>query len=282
MTLHPSSPSPDKTIVAFDRNAQFDERYFVGLDLGQSHDSSAVCVVRRLDDGPRPIFQCGHVERVKLGTPYPNIVSRVLQQLRRPPLAGKSELVIDFTGVGRPVIDLFVGRGVTPVGVTITGGDVVTNDGPVWRVSKLILISRVQALLHSGQLKIHKSLPDAPALVTELQDFRCEVTDNGHWTFNARSGKHDDLILAMAIALWRAYGGDGQGTGLLEYYRRELNGSGSMVSSEPEPHSVRMKAPPGVSTLYTINGRRVTIGTDGIVELTEREAAPLKLTAGWQ
>src|SRR5262249_44708923 len=66
------------------------------------------------------------------------------------------------------------------------------------------------------------------------------------------------------------------------YTLPELNGSGSMVSCEPKPHSVRMKAPPGVSTLYTIDGRRVTIGTDGIVELTEREAAPLKLTAGWQ
>src|SRR5262249_7994748 len=135
MTLHPSSPSPDKTIVAFDRNAQFDERYFVGLALGQSHVASAVCVVRRLDDGPRPIFQCGHVERVKLGTPYPAIVSHVMQQLRRPPLAGKSELVIDYTGVGRPVFDLFVGRGITPVGVTITGAHPVTNDGPLCPVS---------------------------------------------------------------------------------------------------------------------------------------------------
>src|SRR5262249_24137178 len=152
----------------------------------------------------------------------------------------------------------------------------ITHDGPCWRVPKLILVSRVQSLLHSGQLRIHKALPDAPALVAELQDFRCEVSDSGHWTFNARSGKHDDLVLALAIALWRRYGGDGQGTGLLEYYKRQLNGGyGSTASSEPEPYVVRMRAPPGVSNLQT-TGRTVNVGPDGVVELTEAEAAPLE------
>jgi hypothetical protein len=281
MTLHHSSPSPEKVTTAFDCNAVFDERYVVGVDLGQSHDPTAVCVVRRLDDGPRPVFQVGHLERLPLHTPYPVIVSHVMRQLVRKPLAGKSELVIDFTGVGRPVFDLFVGRGITPVGVTITGGDAVTNDGPVWRVPKLILVSRVQALLHSGQLKIHKVLPDAAALVAELQEFRAEVTANGRWTFNARTGKHDDLVLALAIALWRSYGGDGQGTGLLEYYRRQINGGSSTVSSESESLTVRMKAPPSISHLSTITSRQVPVGPDGIVELTEAEAAPFKGVAGW-
>jgi hypothetical protein len=43
--------------------------------------------------------------------------------------------------------------------------------------------------------------------VAELRDFRAEVTDSGYWRFGARAGKHDDLVLAVAIALWRAYGG---------------------------------------------------------------------------
>jgi hypothetical protein len=283
MTFHPSLPLRDsKVIAAFDRNAQFDERYVIGVDLGQSHDPTAICVVRRLDDGPKPIFQVGHLERLRLNTPYPTIVNHVLRQLSRPPLAGKSELVIDYTGVGRPVFDLFCGRGVSPIGVTITGGDGVTNGGPVWRVAKLILISRVQALLHSGQLKIHKALPDAPALVAELQDFRAEVTDLGNWKFGARSGKHDDLVLALAIACWRAYAGDGQGLGLLEYTRQRANdGGGWSTSAAPEPVSVRMKAPQGISQYQTKDGRAVNIGSDGLVMLTEAEAVPLKGVAGW-
>ncbi len=109
----------------------------------------------------------------------------------------------------------------------------------------------------------------------------CVCTDSGHWTFNARSGKHDDLVLALAIALWRAYGGDGQRTGLLEYYRRQVNGGGGFMASEPEqPRSVRMKAPPGISNLQTVR-RTVNVDPDGVVELTEAEAAPLKGVAGW-
>ncbi len=282
MTFHPSSPRDSNVLSAFDRNAQFDERYVVGVDLGQSQDPTAICVVRRLDDGPRPIFQVGHLERLPLNTPYPIIVNRVLSQLSRLPLAGKCELVIDFTGVGRPVFDMFVGYGVSPIGVTITGGDAVTSDGPVWRVAKLVLISRVQALLHNGQLKIHKALPDAPALVAELQDFRAEVTDTGHWKFGARSGKHDDLVLALAIALWRAYGGDGQRTGLLEYMRQLANGGGRRTASTmPEQPRVRMKVPPGIGGHITITGRSLVADDNGVVELTEEEAAPLKADAGW-
>jgi hypothetical protein len=69
----------------------------------------------------------------------------------------------------------------------------------------MILVTTVQALLHDGRLLIQKDLPDAPALRAELEDFRATVTDSGRWTFGARSGQHDDLVLALALAVWRAY-----------------------------------------------------------------------------
>ena len=67
-----------------------------------------------------------------------------------------------------------------------------------------MLVSTVQALLHDGRLQIQKDLPEAPVLKMELEDFRASVTDSGRWTFGARSGAHDDLVLALALALWRA------------------------------------------------------------------------------
>jgi hypothetical protein len=60
------------------------------------------------------------------------------------------------------------------------------------------------AAAHEGRLKILRELAEAETLVRELQDFRIEFTAAGHLTFNARSGKHDDLVLALAIAVWRA------------------------------------------------------------------------------
>jgi hypothetical protein len=166
---------------------------------------------------PPPIFQVGHLERLPLGTPYPAIVAHVGRLLTK--LSGHPELVIDFTGVGRPVFEMFVYSGIYPTGVVITGGMTETQDGPTCSVPKLNLVSRLQALLHEGRLKILRELDEAETLVRELQDFRMEFTAAGHLTFNARSGKHDDLVLALAIAVWRANGDGMASYGIFEYHR---------------------------------------------------------------
>ena len=66
------------------------------------------------------IFQCGHLERLPLGTPYPLIVAHVGRLLGKFP-AG-TEIAIDLTGVGKPVFDMFKYSGISPVGVMITAG----------------------------------------------------------------------------------------------------------------------------------------------------------------
>src|SRR5437899_3427914 len=172
---------------------------------------------------PPPIFQVGHLERLPLGPTYPAIVAHVSRLLTK--LPGHPELVIDFTGVGRPVFDMFVYSGISPIGVLISGGTAETRDGPTCSVPKLTLVSRLQALLHEGRLKILRELAEAETLVRELQDFRVEFTAAGHLTFNARCGKHDDLVLALAIAVWRAYGGGMASYGVWELTRRRAMGS---------------------------------------------------------
>ena len=163
------------------------------------------------------IFQCGHLERLPLGTPYPSIVAQVGRLL--PKFPAGTEIAIDLTGVGKPVFDMFKYSGISPLGVMITAGTAETRDGAVCSVPKLTLVSRLQALLHEGRLKIQRELPEAETLVRELQDFRTEFTPAGHLTFNARSGKHDDLVLALAIAIWRAHGGGMASHAIFECYR---------------------------------------------------------------
>jgi hypothetical protein len=172
---------------------------------------------------PAPIFQVGHLERLPLGTPYPAIVAHVGRLLTK--LPGHPELVIDFTGVGRPVFDMFVYSGIYPIGVVITGGMTETRDGRTCFVPKLDLVSRLQALLYEARLKIQPELDEAETLVRQLQDFRMEFTAAGHLTFNARSGKHDDLVLAVAVAVWRAYGGGKADFASYELMRRDALGS---------------------------------------------------------
>jgi hypothetical protein len=174
------------------------------------------------------IFRCGHLERIPLGTSYIGIVQHVARLLHRLP-AG-TELAIDYTGVGRPVADLFFTTGLSPTLVLITGGTAETYDGGVIAVPKLALVSRLQALLHEGRLKIHKDLAEASTLVRELQDFRVEFTAAGSLTFSARNGKHDDLVLALAIATWRAHG-SGPSDGFFQLVRQQA----AALRGEAEP-----------------------------------------------
>jgi hypothetical protein len=279
-----SSDSDSTVLAAFDLNAQFDERYKIGVDLGQSNDSTAIAVVRKIERYPeKPVFQVGHLSRVALGTPYPAIVVHVMDLLSRPRFRGKAELVIDMTGVGRPVFDMFQGYGVTPIGVLITGGDSQTRDGSIYRVPKIALVSRLQALLHDQRLHIHSEIPDAIALVSELQNFRAEYSETGYIRFNARSGKHDDLVLAVAIALWRAHGdGDASFGNWMSYMRRE-NGIAVANAARFKPVLVKLRCPQSniATHLTTITGRNVAIADNGMVELSAEEAAPL-VAAGWQ
>jgi hypothetical protein len=70
-------------------------------------------------------------------------------------------------------------------------------------VPKRDLIAAPQVLLQSRALKIAAELPEAETLVAELQNFRYEITRSGNDTYAAwREGDHDDLVLAVALAVW--------------------------------------------------------------------------------
>ena len=59
-------------------------------------------------------------------------------------------------------------------------------------------------------------------LIRELQDFRVEFSPAGQLTFTARSGRHDNLVLALAIAVWLAAGGGSPDRGFSEATRRRV------------------------------------------------------------
>jgi hypothetical protein len=91
-----------------------------------------------------------------------------------------------------------------PIRITITGGgdEATAHGGDRFHVSKTTLISTIDALLHTGVLRFAASLSDAGAMRDELKDFRRKLSDAGRATYAARSGTHDDLVLAVAVACW--------------------------------------------------------------------------------
>jgi hypothetical protein len=185
--------------------------YYTGLDLGQSQDYTAFAVLEKswvrdsLSSEPRNHYAVRHLERFPLGTAYTQVCARLARLFQSPPLTG-SKLAIDQTGVGRPVVDMLrrsdLEAQIRPI--TITGGHKATfanQDG--WLVPKKELVSTLQVLLQSRRIKVAPSLPEARTLIEELSNFRVKITLACNETFGAwREGAHDDLVLAVAIAVW--------------------------------------------------------------------------------
>jgi hypothetical protein len=205
MILSPYSPPP--------------AGHFVGLDLGQARDPSAIVVMKytEIPLGRSPVtfepiveqrYSFRHLERLPLGLDYPSQVEHVRTLVQRPELAQSvTSLIVDATGVGRPVVDL-LRRAALPcrlVPVIITGGDKETCESGMWHVPKRDLISGLALLFQRGEIEICGHLPESETLAAELSAMRVKISLGGHDTYGAwREGEHDDLVLAAALACWRA------------------------------------------------------------------------------
>jgi hypothetical protein len=184
--------------------------FVLGLDLGQSSDFTAltVCELTHAPD-PGSGRKLGHhavrfLRRWPQKTAYTAIVRDLEKLLELGPLQ-RGRLVVDGTGVGAAVVEMFreAKLGAALTSVLITAGHQVTRaeDG-VWHVAKKELVSTLQTLLQTGRLKI-ANLPERPLLLKEMQLFRVKVTAAAHETFEAwRDRDHDDMVLATALACW--------------------------------------------------------------------------------
>lgn len=194
-------------------------RFVVGVDLGQQSDPTAIVAVEAIGTRlwPDPVmrrqFHVRMIEQPELGTPYKAIVDRLVTIMRAkdlcPPGYAPPCLVVDQTGVGRPVVDYLRSAGLDPVGISISGGQTVNRPEPSrypqdLTVPKADLVAVVQMALGNELLKVAK-LPLAATLKAELKNFKLKYSKAGNEQYEAwRSGDHDDIVLALAIALWTA------------------------------------------------------------------------------
>jgi hypothetical protein len=184
-----------------------DPIYYVGLDLGEVSDHSAIAVLERpaFDEAPAdPVYALRHLERLPLGTGYPEVVAEVGALMTH--LPPRTALIADATGVGRGVIHLLRDADLHPIPVVVHGGQQSTVDDKGYRrIPKREMVTAAQLLLQQGRLKFAAELPLVPVLREELQNFKIKVTEAGNDTYGEwRSGKHDDLVFALALACWYA------------------------------------------------------------------------------
>ncbi len=182
--------------------------YFLGLDLGQRMDRSALALVRPTEiagevDWARftrerlKRWDVEYIARLRAGATYASVVATVQEMTRRPELKGRCTVVTDATGVGMPVVEMLraadLGGMVLPV--IITGGATPHRSRGVWYVPRRDLMVNLRGMLERGEVRIAGRCPEGGQLREELANVR--------WDGKGSRG-HDDLAFALALACWRA------------------------------------------------------------------------------
>lgn len=152
--------------------------YVVGVDWARYGDYTAVAVL----SGHRNEAWLAATHHFN-GETWDRTVKRVAEIVARFPDA---TIVCDSTGAGDVVHEL------------------LTNALPHNRIvgftfsnkSKVELIDNLSWMIDHGGLKMQ---PD-PELLRELEHFEARTTENGTTKLSARSGYHDDLVIALALA----------------------------------------------------------------------------------
>ena len=194
--------------------------FSIGIDLGQRQDPAAIAIVQCRQDSiedfdhvnwrptaaPQPpVYAVRRLERVPLGTPYTHVADRIAALDRHPALRGRSTFIVDATGLGAPVVDMLRARRLdSPIlPVILTSGQSTHYDGGAWYVPKLDLLANLQLLFEHRRLLIVRRTPYSGDLVKELTDIRARRHAGGYLRIGAdAAGQHDDLALAVALAVW--------------------------------------------------------------------------------
>jgi hypothetical protein len=107
-------------------------------------------------------------------------------------------VLMDSTGVGDPLLEALLARGVP------TDGFQFTN------TTKQQLVEHLAVQIEQRTV----TWPDNPVLQNELVAFQYEMTRAGNVRYSAPDGMHDDAVMSLALAVWAAKGGGGEALAL--------------------------------------------------------------------
>jgi phage FluMu gp28-like protein len=166
-----------------------------GIDWARYSDYTAIVAVGVSESGLKVIA----VDRFN-GMGWSTQIDRVIGFLKANAV---SQALTDQTSIGDPLLEQLRTK------LWDTSADVSVDGYGFTSQSKRDLIENLAMKLSHGQL----SIPRDESLMRELQYYEYELTQHGNVKMNARSGSHDDLVVALALACWQAKGVGASGGG---------------------------------------------------------------------
>ncbi|TAH37728.1 MAG: hypothetical protein EYC70_07105 [Planctomycetota bacterium] len=153
-------------------------RYYAGLDLAKVEDWTVLVIMNK----DREVVFCDRFQRLD----WQLQVNRIVGSLKR---YNKAQVWCDVTGVGDPVYELLKKEGCN------------VQPYPFTQKSKAALVDSLSMAMEQGLI----TLPKAelwPEGLEELESFQYSITEAGTVRSSAPSGYHDDVVMALALALW--------------------------------------------------------------------------------
>ncbi len=155
------------------------EVYYVGADLGRHNDATVLVAI---DVTSRHVCGFKYIE------PGSQDWDMIQEEVRAFSTYWNNALImLDSTGVGDPIFDELFNLGLNVEGYQLGGN-----------AKKNALIQRLAIALEQGRV----SFPKIGVLEKELRDYGYKTSETGMIRYNAPSGKHDDSVIALALAVW--------------------------------------------------------------------------------
>ena len=154
--------------------------YTAGLDLAKVEDFTVLLVM----DRAREVVFLDRFNRLDWSLQV-NRIHTAGERYRR------ARILCDSTGVGEPIFE------------SLRKAGCAVDPYPFTQKSKAALIDNLSLMLE--QRKITLPRPElCPELIDELEAFEYSVTDTGSVRTSAPHGIHDDCVIALALAAWKA------------------------------------------------------------------------------
>jgi hypothetical protein len=171
---------------AFENYLGADHKYVVGIDLARSRDFTAYCVIRK-NVSPVRLVEFGRLPHIDF-TRQVEMLAATVERF------GNPRAIVDAGNAGSAVIELMREQEMDVKEFTFT------NDSKARIVTDLCLAFEQRKLLLP---KVGRTLDENRAvheLEKELFNFEPTSLNSGKLRYEAASGYHDDLVMALCLA----------------------------------------------------------------------------------